>query len=295
MEPAIETRELTVRYPTGGGIESISLRVERGEVMGFLGKNGAGKTTTIRVLLDLLRPDSGSARVLGSDVRAGAGALRARIGYLPGDLALPPGCTGAQALDLFARLQRKPPVDRDRVLDRLGFPRHALQRSARGYSTGMRQMIGITLALQHHPELLILDEPTSGLDPVVRDAFLALVREARDGGQTVFLSSHVLDEVERGADRVAIVHDGRLRHVGSVAELRAQAPRQATLRWRDGTTTTLDPATDGAATSPLDGLLARVHAAAAARPGELLDIAITAPGLDELFRAVIARPGEAPT
>ena len=291
VEPAIQTRELTLRYASGAGasttagISAIDLEVARGEVFGFLGKNGAGKTTTIRVLLDLLRPDHGRAALLGLDVRTGGGALRGRIGYLPGDLALPAGLSGQQALDLFAQLQRRPPTARDDVLDRLGFPREALRRSVRGYSTGMRQMLGLAVAWQHEPELLILDEPTGGLDPVVRDAFLTLVRDSRARGQTVFLSSHVLDEVERCVDRVAIIHQGRLRHVGSVAELKSRASRSATLRWGDGTTTAI---TGDASPSSVETLLARAAAAAAARPGELRDIELGAPGLDELFRAVIA-------
>ena len=281
MEPALATHDLTVRYAAGAGIEGIDLAVARGEVFGFLGKNGAGKTTTIRVLLDLLRPDRGRASLLGVDSRAGGGELRRRVGYLPGDLALPGALTGAQALDLFARLQGREPARRDEVLDRLGFPRAALARKVRGYSTGMRQMVGLALAMQHEPELLVLDEPTSGLDPVVRDAFLELVRDARGRGQTVFLSSHVLDEVERVADKVAIVHLGRMRFVGEVAELRRRAPRAATRRWRDGTTTSL------AATDGVEELLARAAAAAAARPGELRDLDVRAPGLDALFREVI--------
>lgn len=286
MEHAIETRDLTVRYPHDVGIEGITLAVERGERFGFLGKNGAGKTTTIRVLLDLLRPDRGSAALLGVDVRRGGRELRRRVGYLPGDLALPERLTGAQALNLFAALQGVAPLRRDAVLDRLGFPRAALARPVRGYSTGMRQMIGIAIAMQHAPELLILDEPTSGLDPVVRDAFLELVRDCPAQGQTVLLSSHVLDEVERCADRVAIVHRGRLRMVGRLDELRNElrrtSPPIATLTWRDGTRTVLH-GSEGP-----EALLAAAHAAAARRPGELVDLDVRAPGLDALFRAVVA-------
>ncbi len=282
MEHAIETSGLTVRYPHGIGIESVEFFVERGERFGFLGKNGAGKTTTIRVLLDLLRPDAGSARLLGVDVRSGGSELRKRVGYLPGDLALPSGLTGRQALDLFARLQGKEPCRRDLVIDRLGFPRVALDRKVRGYSTGMRQMIGITLAMQHAPELLILDEPTSGLDPMVRDAFLDLVRECPANGQTVLLSSHVLDEVERCADRVAILHQGRLRKIGRIDELRRAAPTIATLTWSDGTRSAIE-GHDGAA-----ALLAAAHAQAQRRPGELRDVEVKTPGLDAIFRAVVA-------
>src|SRR5882672_8554726 len=177
---AIETKGLTFRYAGGVGVSDVDLTVERGEIFGFLGPNGAGKTTTIRMLLDLLRPDRGEARLLGTAVRAGGGELRRRIGFLPGDLALPAGLTGRQALELFAELARRPAVRRDEVLDRIGFPRAALERRVKTYSTGMRQAIGLDCALQHAPELLILDEPTTGLDPLVRDAVLGLLRDARE-------------------------------------------------------------------------------------------------------------------
>jgi ABC-2 type transport system ATP-binding protein len=278
---AIETKDLTLRYPTGAGVESVDLAIERGELFGFLGPNGAGKTTTIRMLLDLLRPDRGSVHVLGVEVRAGGGELRRRVGFLPGDLALPTGVTGAQALDLFARLSRRAPVRRDEVLDRLGFPRHALPRRVRHYSTGMRQMIGLACALQHEPELLILDEPTTGLDPLVRDSVLTLLREARARGQTVFLSSHVLDEVERLCDRVGVIHEGRLHRVASVSELRLASRRSVTLRYASGEVVRFE------SDEPADRLLERIRAA----PGALRDVEIRAAALDEIFRKIVGADG----
>jgi ABC-2 type transport system ATP-binding protein len=282
-ELAIETHGLTVDYGGGAGVHDVELTVGRGEVFGFLGRNGAGKTTTIRTLLDLRRPDRGEVRVLGVAVREGGAALRQRIGYLPGDLALFGHLTGERTLDLFARLSRRPPVRREELLDRLHFPREALRRRVSGWSTGMRQMLGITLAAQHDPELLVLDEPTSGLDPLVRDAFLAFVRDCAARGQTVFLSSHVLDEVERCARRVAIVHGGRLRATVDLHELEQAAQRVVTLRWRGGSSESFE------SREPAARLLEVVNGRIAARrdAGELVDVEIRPLGLDQVFRRVV--------
>lgn len=236
MEPVVELRRLTVRYGTFTAVDGLDLTVAKGDVLGFLGPNGAGKSSTIRTLLDLHRPTSGEVRVLGRDVREGGGALRRRMGFLPGDFAPFPWLTGTETLDLFANLNGAPPTARDRVLGQLGLDPEALGRRVGSYSTGMRQMIGIAAAFQHEPELLVLDEPTTGLDPVVRDAFLALVREAPERGTTVLLSSHVLAEVEACATRVALIDHGRLLLVDDLTSLRAKLPRQVELVTRDGAT-----------------------------------------------------------
>jgi ABC-2 type transport system ATP-binding protein len=249
--------------------------VPGGQVFGFLGPNGAGKTTTIRLFLDLLRPDRGRATILGHEVRAGGGALRSRIGYLPGDLALFPRVTGTEVLDLFARLQRRPPARRAEVLDALGFPAEALRRRTRTYSTGMRQMIGIAIAFQHDPELLILDEPTTGLDPLVRSSFLDLVRGARARGATVFLSSHVLDEVDKVADRIGLIARAKLRLVEGVAHLRRRWPRRVRVRLHDGTEREWE--TRSAAMPLLDELRALDPA----------EVEIARAALDEVFRSIV--------
>jgi ABC-2 type transport system ATP-binding protein len=278
---AIRCEGLTRYHGRTPGIVDLDLSVPRGEVFGFLGPNGAGKTTTIRLLLDLLRPDAGSAVVLGEEVRDGGSRLRSRIGYLPGDLALIPGATGRHTLDFFSRLQGRAPVRRAEVLSALGFPETALRRRTRTYSTGMRQMIGITIALQHDPELLILDEPTTGLDPIVRGAFLDLVRAARGRGVTTFLSSHVLDEVDRVADRVGLVAQAKLRLVDTMADLRRTWPRQVRVRLRDGTEQ------DFESSAPIPELLEDL------RRLDPLDVQVGHAGLEAVFHAIVKQSGGA--
>ncbi len=233
-DEAIRIEGLSVHFGAHVAVSDLDLVVQRGEVFGFLGPNGAGKTSTIRAILGLVRPAAGRVRVLGEDEVARNSALRSRLAYLPGDLALFPFLTGRETLDFFAGLQGRPPRLRDEILDRLDFPRDALDRSSSGYSTGMRQMIGITVALQHDPELMILDEPTTGLDPVVRRELLALLRRLVAEGRTLLFSSHVLSEVESCADRVGLIAEGRLRLVDSVIALKARFPRIVRYRRRDG-------------------------------------------------------------
>ncbi|MAE62821.1 MAG: ABC transporter [Phycisphaeraceae bacterium] len=273
--PAIETRGLTVRFGAVPGVLDLDLEVQVGEVFGFLGPNGAGKTTTIRTLLDLLRPDSGDARIFGTEVRSGGGALRADIGYLPGDLALFASLTGSQTLRLFERLVDRAPVLRDEVLERLNLDDEALRRRVRTFSTGMRQKLGIVCAFQHDPRLLILDEPTTGLDPLGRDAFLELVRSRRAAGRTVFLSSHVLDEIDRCADRVGLVASSRLRLVAPVQQLRATRPRRVALRYEGGRTESFTyTGSPGEMLAELD-------------TDGLVDLEVRAASLDDVFRAVV--------
>ncbi len=224
---AIRTHGLTLSYRHGRGIEGVHLDVPTGEVFGFLGPNGAGKTTTIRVLLDFLRPTSGSASVLGLDSRDDSLAIRARTGYLPGDFSLPPTLTGTQVLDWLSSLRPDtPPVRREELVERFDVQ---LDRPMKQLSKGNRQKIGLVQAFQHAPELVILDEPTSGLDPLVQDEFHRLVRDYVAMGGTVFLSSHSLDEVQHTADRVGIIRDGKLVTVETVDDLRGRGVRRVTL------------------------------------------------------------------
>ncbi|HUS16469.1 MAG TPA: ABC transporter ATP-binding protein [Chloroflexia bacterium] len=218
--PAIETEGLTKFYGTGRGILDLDLRVERGEIFGFLGPNGAGKTTTIRLLMDLIRPTGGRARVFGHDAQTDSVAVRALSGYLPGEMALWPGLTGLQTLTYLGNLRGGvPPATIAALAERLDLD---LTKKFREYSRGNKQKVGLVQAFMHRPRLLILDEPTTGLDPLNQQEFYRLVAEARAAGATVFLSSHILSEVEHIGDRVGIVRDGRLVRVASVREVMAE-------------------------------------------------------------------------
>jgi ABC-2 type transport system ATP-binding protein len=232
---ALRTDGLVKDYRTGPpwrrghvrALDGLDLEVATGEVFGFLGPNGAGKSTTIRVLLDLLRPTAGRAEVLGTAPQVGGPELRGRIGYLPGELAMAGRRTAGELLGYLARLRGGAGADRIAPLaERFSLD---LDRPIRGLSKGNKQKVGVIQAFMHRPELLTLDEPTSGLDPLLQREFLDLVREARDDGATVFMSSHVLSEVEDVAGRVAIIRAGRIVHVDDVRTLRARAGQRVEL------------------------------------------------------------------
>ncbi|MGW6706312.1 ABC transporter ATP-binding protein [Streptomyces sp. NPDC054956] len=232
--PAIELADLTKRYGPVRGIDRLSLTVRSGEVFGFLGPNGAGKTTTLRCLTGLLRPSGGRVRVLGLDPMADHRRVAPHLGYLPGELRLYPELSGAETLDLLSALQGASVPRRNELCDRLGLTGAVLARPIGGYSRGMKQKLGLVQALQHDPRLVILDEPTEGLDPLVQETFFELLGEAAAAGRTVLLSSHVLPEVQRTCGRVAIVRDGRLVTVESVAGLREARARRIRLTFTDG-------------------------------------------------------------
>ncbi len=222
---AIRIRSLTKRYGSRTALHGIDLDVPAGTIYGMIGPNGAGKTTTMRILLDLVRPTSGELSVLGAHPRTGGADLRRRIGYLPGELRLSGRTSGRALLAHLAAISGNvDPRTTEEYAERLGVD---LGRPARSLSKGNRQKLGLIQAFQHRPELLILDEPTSGLDPLVQREFHAMIREARDRGATVFLSSHVLSEVQATADRVAVLRDGRILTVSTVSALRASAVRRA--------------------------------------------------------------------
>ena len=227
-DTVIATQALTKQYGRRRGLDGLDMEVRRGEVYGFLGPNGAGKTTTIRILLDLIRPTSGSASVLDVDPRAGGPTLRRRVGYLPGDFVVGGGQSAGQLLNHLGHLRGGIPAGRIQALaDRLDLD---LSVRIASLSKGNRQKVAVVQAFMHEPELLILDEPTSGLDPILQQRFLDLVRDARTAGQTVFMSSHVLSEVQQSADRVGIVRDGRLVAVEAVESLRRRAVRRVEVR-----------------------------------------------------------------
>ncbi|MEU6657696.1 ABC transporter ATP-binding protein [Streptomyces sp. NPDC046821] len=224
--PAIELSRLTKRYGSVVGVESLTLTVEAGEVFGLLGPNGAGKTTTLRCLAGLLRPTTGSASVLGLDPTLDHPRLAPVLGYLPGELRFYPELTGDETLDLLSALQQAPSPRRRELCERLDLSDRDLRRPVQSYSRGMKQKLGLVQALQHEPRLAVLDEPTEGLDPLVQETFYALMAEAAGAGRTVLLSSHVLPEVQRACERVAIIREGRLVAVERVAALREARARR---------------------------------------------------------------------
>jgi ABC-2 type transport system ATP-binding protein len=230
--PAIQTQGLTKHYGSVHALKGLSLEVRRGEIFGFLGPNGAGKSTTIRTLLGFLHATSGSAQVLGLDVATQSVEIRRRTGYLPGGIALYGSLSGEDALDYLAELQGESASRRAELCERLQLSARDLKRRIRDYSRGMRQKLGVIQALQHDPELAILDEPTEGLDPLMQHAFYGILEDLQTAGRTIFFSSHVLPEVERICDRVAIIRAGELMALQTVDELLARRKRRITIRWR---------------------------------------------------------------
>jgi len=223
----IEVSHLAKRYGEYSAVRDVSFSAAKGEIVGFLGPNGAGKTTTIRVLMDLIRPTSGSASIFGKDCQAEPVAIKAMTGYLPGELALWNNLTGRQTLTYLGNLRGGvDPKAIESLAERLGLD---LEKKFREYSKGNKQKVGLAQALMHKPRLLILDEPTAGLDPLNQQEFFRMMTEAREGGATIFLSSHVLSEVEHTCDRVAIIREGLLVRVGSVNEVIAEKQYHVTL------------------------------------------------------------------
>ena len=261
MTAAITTTRLTKTYGTSRGIEAVDLQVPAGEIFGFLGPNGAGKTTTIRILIDHIRPTSGQAQVLGLDARADSVEIRRRIGILPSDVALYPRATGGQILQYLSNLRGG--VDRTdlgRLVERFGVE---LDRPVRELSMGNRQKIALVSAFLGQPELVILDEPTVGLDPLVQQEFHTLLAEVRAQGRTVFLSSHTLSEVERVADRVAIIREGRLVVTERVTDLKRKAVRRLEFEF--------------AAPVPADRFVAMPQVNAVEADGRILRLSIAGP------------------
>lgn len=216
----LETKGLTVFYGRQRGIRDIDLSVRRGEVYGFLGPNGAGKTTTQRVLLDIIRPTRGEARILGKDCQKEGVAARQQVGYLPGELSLHDQMRAKDFLDMIAALRGQADGRyRDELCQRLNL--NPL-RKIREFSRGNKQKVGLVAAFMNKPQLLILDEPTGGLDPLVQQTVLQLVKETQADGRTVFFSSHILSEVQAVCDRVAIIRDGRLVTIEHISTLTKQ-------------------------------------------------------------------------
>ncbi|MFQ5493830.1 MAG: ABC transporter ATP-binding protein [Phycisphaerae bacterium] len=283
----IETKELHKRYGAIEALAGLDLRVPRGSIFGFLGPNGAGKTTTLRILVGLLRPTAGRATLLGRDAWVDSTAIRARIGYLPGDVRLPGWMTGARFL-AFCDQARGGGAAKEigRLRDRFGLD---LERRIRGYSRGMKQKLGLIQALMHRPELLILDEPGVSLDPLVQQTMYEELRAAAAEGRTVLFSSHTLSEVEQLCDRVAIIRAGRLIEDSTVDDLRLRAVRRVAFRLKTGDPTQTrypeelgvrverDGMVAATWTGAVDGLLSWLAAAGVA------DVTIGPPDLEDLF------------
>ena len=290
MPAAVLTEGLTKRYGNRTGIDSLDLEVHKGEVFGFIGPNGAGKTTTIRLLLDLLHPTSGRAEVLGMDTHKESVAVRRLVGYLPGDFGVDARATGREFLAYSARLRDLPglgeaPTLAERLSLDLDVPMGRLSR-------GNRQKIGIVQALFHEPELLILDEPTTGLDPLVQGTFLQMLRETRDEGRTVFLSSHILSEVERVCDRIAIVRAGKLAAMETTESLVEKRRKRVTMLFSEPPSASDFSSLPGVSEIEIEGnaLRLRLHDGIDAVVKEaarhtLLDMSVVHPSLDEIFMA----------
>lgn len=300
MTEIIQTEKLTKSYGTYRGIVDVDLVVNQGEIFGFLGPNGAGKTTTIRVLLDLIRPTSGSARVFGIDAAADPVAIHRRLGYLPGEWNLYDRLTGADTITYFGNLRGG--VDRayvDQLVQRLDLDP---SRRFREYSRGNKQKVGLICALQHKPELLILDEPTSGLDPLVQQTFNELLFEARAEGRTVFLSSHIISEVERTCDRVAIIREGRIVRVDTVEGVRTMAAHEVELRFAEPVAADAFEAIEGVANVAVEGRTIRMLVTGPIAPvvrlavtHELVDFVSREPSLEEVFLSEYASRRVDPT
>jgi ABC-2 type transport system ATP-binding protein len=295
----IRTEQLTKSYGAHRGIIDLDLSVTEGEAFGFLGPNGAGKTTTIRTLLDHLRPTSGKAYVFGIETTVDPVGIHRRLGYLPGEFLLYDKLTGGQTIEYFANLRGG--VDKtyqQQLVKRLDIDP---SRKFKELSKGNKQKIGLVIALQHRPDLLILDEPTSGLDPLVQQTFYELIREAKAEGRTVFLSSHILSEVEKTCDRVAIIRDGRLVRVDRVEALRDLAHHQVELRFSDTVPAGVFAELPGVSDLTVEdhtlrmrvsGSIAPIVQAAAAYP--ILDFVSREPSLEETFLAEYGRGGTEP-
>jgi len=294
MDPVIRTEKLTKAYGSHRGIIDIDLEVTEGEAFGFLGPNGAGKTTTIRTLLDHIRPTSGRATIFGIETTVDPVGIHRRIGYLPGEFALYDKLTGGQTIEYFANLRGG--VDatyQKQLLQRLDLDP---SRKFKEYSKGNKQKVGLVVALQHSPDLLMLDEPTSGLDPLVQQTFYELIREAKTEGRTIFLSSHILSEVEKTCDRVAIIRDGRLVKVDRTEALRDLAHHEVELRFAGDPPMGAFAVLPGVSDVTADGNVLKMRVSGSITPVvreaakyELLDFVSREPSLEETFLAQYGR------
>lgn len=292
---AIRTEGLTKRYGGVAALDQLDLEVEAGEVVGFLGPNGAGKTTTIRLLLGLIQATQGSARIFGLDCQRQPVETHRRLAFVAGEANLWPSLTGAETLHLLGRVQGH--VDkayRDELIARFDLDP---TKKVRAYSKGNRQKVILVAALMVRPDLLVLDEPTSGLDPLMEQAFRRCIHEARERGQTVFLSSHIMSEVEALCDRVGILREGKLVEMGTLAQMRHLSAMSVEATF-DGSVPDLS-GVPGVSSVEADGRVIRCHVRGSVEP--LLKVLATAgvtellsrePSLEELFLAQYGGDGQ---
>jgi ABC-2 type transport system ATP-binding protein len=221
MESVIQTENLTKYYGKSRGIENVNITVNKGDIFGFLGPNGAGKSTMIRTLLDFIRPSSGSATIFGLDCQKDTVAIKKRIGYIPGDFGLFGNMTGWKYLEYFGKVRGGYDAEAAKALAR----RLDIKpdRKMKEYSRGMRQKMAIIQAFMNNPDLIVMDEPTNGLDPLVQQTFMDMLLEEAGHGTTIFMSSHVLSEVEKVCNRVAIIKDGQIATEEKVEDLRKKS------------------------------------------------------------------------
>ena len=294
---AIRTSRLSKDYGLGRGLFELDLEVAPQEVFGYLGPNGSGKTTTIRCLMGMIRPTGGSAHVFGLDCRRDAVAVKRKVGYLPGDIPQFGSLRGKEVVAYLGGMRggADPKAVRD-IAERFDLD---LGRRFREYSSGNKQKLGILLAFMHSPDLLILDEPTSGLDPLNQQQFYALLREARERGATVFLSSHILSEVEHVCDRVAILRSGRLARVAQLDDLRHIRAHRVELEFAPGTTIPMDKirAAAGVERAMVEDsrVTCVVHGGfgpllQAIREVEVTELVSTEPSLEEIFLSYYEDP-----
>jgi ABC-2 type transport system ATP-binding protein len=293
--PAIRTVGLTKDYGLGRGLFDLDLQIAGPEVFGYLGPNGAGKTTTIRLLMGMIRPTGGQAYVFGLDAVREAVEVKRKVGYLPGDVPQFGSLRGSEIVAYLGGMRGG--VDRKRVRSIAERFDLDLSRRFREYSSGNKQKLAILLAFMHGPELLILDEPTSSLDPLNQQEFFSLLREARDDGATVFLSSHVLSEVQRVCDRVGIVRDGRLIQLAQLDELRGIQLHRVEIDFGDESEVPEKEIREAAedvqvrghhvtctVSGSFDALLAAI------RESHVVDLVSTEPSLEEIFLSYFAEP-----
>ena len=290
MTAVIKTERLTKAYGEHRGIIDLDLEVAQGEIFGFLGPNGAGKTTTMRVLLDLIRPTSGRAEVFGIETTADPTTIHRRVGYLPGEFDLYDRLTGAQTIEYFGNLRGG--IDQGYVTQLIEMLDLDPSRRFREYSKGNKQKVGLIVALQHRPDLLILDEPTAGLDPLVQQTFFGIVRGAKAEGRTIFLSSHIIDEVDRTCDRVAIIREGRLVQVDRIEAIRELAFHHVELTFSAPVATAVFEGLPGVSDLEADGHIVKMRVngpigaviTAAAQHG-IVDVVSREPNLEAVFLA----------